>query len=221
MGTLVAVKKGAEVCLATNAWNLREPWLGGSLHATPHCIVKVGESYIGLASSVAFQTCLENILNGLQGKRIPALTSRQELFTFFNQIHETLRNESGMNPSYQPGQEFEWSPMNAIVINRSGIYRVDSSRGVYEFTRYWAYGSGEAFALGAMYASYDQDLSASEIAKKALAASSEFDGMGAIDPILVSIKIPTLVMSERPSSPSTRARREKSKTIKLRPRGSD
>lgn len=36
---------------------------------------------------------------------------------------------------------------NALIANTSGIYGVYSMREVFEFTQYWAIGSGHEFAL--------------------------------------------------------------------------
>jgi ATP-dependent HslUV protease, peptidase subunit HslV len=214
MGTLVAVRKEGQVCIGTNASNLREPWIRGALHSTPHCILKVGESYVGLASSVAYQQAFEHAIASLNPRRIPSLASRQEIYSFFTSLHETLRNSSGMNVAYQSNQEFEWSPMNAIIANRSGLYRVDSSRGVYEFTSYWAYGAAESFALGALYATYPiSEFSAQDIAVKSLEAASQFDSVATGDIITFVLQSPTLVMTTSYDTP--RPRRDRSKTIKL------
>jgi ATP-dependent HslUV protease subunit HslV len=49
-----------------------------------------------------------------------------------------------------------------------------------EFDRFWAIGSGANFALGAMYAVYDQLASAEEIAKMGIMAGAEFDSGSAL-----------------------------------------
>jgi ATP-dependent protease HslVU (ClpYQ) peptidase subunit len=48
-------------------------------------------------------------------------------------------------------------------------------REVYEFSRFWAIGSGRKFAMGAMHVAYEQNLSASQIAEIGIRAGCEFD----------------------------------------------
>jgi len=55
-----------------------------------------------------------------------------------------------------------------LIANKSGIYGLYSLRSVQEYAKYYALGSGYRYALGALAALYDQNLSATEIAKKAL-----------------------------------------------------
>ena len=62
-----------------------------------------------------------------------------------------------------------------LVANASGIYGVYSYREVFEFDRFWAIGSGRAFALGAMYADYDRLKTAREVAELGVRAGCEFD----------------------------------------------
>jgi ATP-dependent protease HslVU (ClpYQ) peptidase subunit len=48
-------------------------------------------------------------------------------------------------------------------------------REVYEFSRFWAIGSGRKFAMGAMHVAYGQDLDAHAIAEAGVRAGCEFD----------------------------------------------
>ncbi|MGD1922429.1 MAG: MFS transporter, partial [Pleurocapsa sp.] len=43
-----------------------------------------------------------------------------------------------------------------------------------EFSKFWAIGSGDRFALGALEVLYDRDLSAAEIARQAALAATKF-----------------------------------------------
>lgn len=177
MGTIVIVKKKSEIAIASDCCNVRDAALRNNINISHGCIVRFGESFVGLSSSVGFQQVFEELLNGW-AKPLPALSSREEIRAFFQQVHDILKHRSGMFVAYQQGQEFEWTPMNALVGNASGIYKVDSTRAVYEFTKFWALGSGEPLALGAMAAVFDRVESADEIARVALAAVAtlEIDG---------------------------------------------
>ena len=48
-------------------------------------------------------------------------------------------------------------------------------REVYEYSSFWATGSGSPYALGAMHAVYDRYDSAQSIAEAGVAAGAEFD----------------------------------------------
>jgi ATP-dependent protease HslVU (ClpYQ) peptidase subunit len=52
---------------------------------------------------------------------------------------------------------------------------VYSYREVFSFDRFWAIGSGRAFALGAMYTCYDRAKTAREVVEAGVGAGCEFD----------------------------------------------
>ncbi len=84
-----------------------------------------------------------------------------------------------MNAEDEEDDPYESSQIELLVMNARGIYGLLALREVYEYTRFWALGSGSEFALGAMYAVYDYDLAASEIAEIGVRAGIEFDGNSA------------------------------------------
>ena len=53
-----------------------------------------------------------------------------------------------------------------------GVY---SYREVFEFDRFWAIGSGRAFALGAMFAHWDKARTARDLVEAGVRAGCEFD----------------------------------------------
>ena len=65
--------------------------------------------------------------------------------------------------------------MTALVANAHGIFGVYSMREVFEYTRFWAVGSGREFAIGAMYALYPKLRTAEAIAKAGIDAGATFD----------------------------------------------
>jgi ATP-dependent protease HslVU (ClpYQ) peptidase subunit len=65
--------------------------------------------------------------------------------------------------------------MMVVMANPHGIFGVYPMREVYEFSRFWAIGSGRKFAMGALFAAYDSDLSALELAELGVKAGCEFD----------------------------------------------
>ena len=65
--------------------------------------------------------------------------------------------------------------MTALVANEHGIFGVYSMREVFEYTQFWAVGSGREFALGAMYALYPRLRTAAAIARAGIEAGATFD----------------------------------------------
>src|SRR6266540_2973034 len=59
--------------------------------------------------------------------------------------------------------------------SKGGIFDVYSMREVFEYTKFWAAGSGREFALGAMYAQYPRLKSAAAIAQAGVEAGATFD----------------------------------------------
>jgi ATP-dependent HslUV protease subunit HslV len=195
MGTLVAVIKDGEGCIASDSLNVRDTSLRPEINGNHSCIIRVGEAYLGLASSVAYQQAFESVLQNIFGRSVPALTTRDEIFRFFSRMHEVMRGSTFMNVIYQQGQEFEWSPLSALIVSRGGLFKVDSARGVYALKKFWALGTGENYALGALQALYDADLDSEEIARNALSAVTEFDQLSGRQ------FLPYSIASTRPTPP--------------------
>jgi ATP-dependent protease HslVU (ClpYQ) peptidase subunit len=71
--------------------------------------------------------------------------------------------------------------MDVLIVNPQGIFGVAAHRTVQEFSRFYAYGSGSDYALGALFSAYDDPRrDAEQLARHAIEAAVEFDdGTGA------------------------------------------
>jgi ATP-dependent HslUV protease subunit HslV len=87
------------------------------------------------------------------------LGSRMEVYETFRRLHPVLKEHAFLNPKEDEDDPYESSQIQALIANSSGIYGVYSYREVFEFDRFWAAGSGRSFALGAMHALYESELS--------------------------------------------------------------
>ena len=65
--------------------------------------------------------------------------------------------------------------MDALIINRNGIFGLYSLREVDQYSRFWAVGSGADFALGAMLIAYDACDDAEAVARAGIEAGACFD----------------------------------------------
>jgi ATP-dependent HslUV protease, peptidase subunit HslV len=137
-------------------------------------LFKVGDSWIGMAGTVAHFPVLRRALNALPADELK-LHSRDEVFDTFLKLHPKLKENFFMNSKEDDDDPYESMQFTALIANPSGIFGVYSYREVFEFDRFWGIGTGRAFALGAMHATADKVKSARELAEIGVRAGSEFD----------------------------------------------
>ncbi|HEU4621805.1 MAG TPA: MFS transporter [Burkholderiaceae bacterium] len=173
MTTVVVVRKGREIAIAADSLVTFGETRLSSTYEVNRKIIRVGDSYLGLAGSTAHFVVLERALTSLGDEC--RLGSRDEVFTTFQRIHPILKEKFYLNPKEDDDDPYESSQITCVIANASGIYGVYSYREVFAFERFWGIGSGRSFALGAMYASYDKLKSAEKIARAGIEAGIEFD----------------------------------------------
>ena len=174
MTTVVVVRKGTQVALASDSLVTFGDTRLAHGYEDNDKLFKVGDSWIGMAGTTAHFPVLRRVLNGLPKDELK-LHSRDEVFDTFLKVHPKLKEAFFLNTKEEDADPYESSQFTALIANASGIYGVYSYREVFEFDRFWAIGSGRAFALGAMYGAYDGRLSAREIADLGVRAGCEFD----------------------------------------------
>jgi ATP-dependent HslUV protease, peptidase subunit HslV len=187
MTTIVVVKKGAEIAIASDALvTFGETRLPHGYEMNEK-IFKVRDSYIGLAGSTAHFSVFAQALTHL-GDEVQ-LNSRQEIFNTFQRLHPVLKERFFLNPKEEDSDPYESSQITALIANASGIYGVYSYREVFSFDRFWGIGSGRSFALGAMYAAYERTASARRVAEIGVKAGAEFDKSSALPARVFSIDL--------------------------------
>jgi ATP-dependent HslUV protease, peptidase subunit HslV len=137
-------------------------------------LFQVGESWFGMSGTTAHFPVLRKALTLLPPDELK-LESRDDVFDTFLKLHPKLKDQFFLNTKEEDADPYESSQFTVLVANASGIYGVYSYREVFEFDRFWAIGSGRAFALGAMYAQYDRLKTAREVAELGVLAGCEFD----------------------------------------------
>ncbi|MDP6839246.1 MAG: MFS transporter, partial [Planctomycetota bacterium] len=70
---------------------------------------------------------------------------------------------------------FDSLQMECLLANPSGIYGIYPLRSIQAYRRYYAFGSGAAYALGAMHARYESAADAQQIARVGLEAAAALD----------------------------------------------
>ncbi len=173
MTTLVVVRKGEEIAIAADSLTtFGDTRLSAEFDSSFDKIVQHGDTFIGLCGSAAHQLVFENLLNG---NREYDFSSKAAIFETFRKLHPILKERHFLNPKEEEDDPYESTQITALIANPRGICGVYSMREVFEYTRFWAAGSGRDFALGAMHAAYDQDQSAAQIAQLGIEAGATFD----------------------------------------------
>lgn len=181
MSTLVVVKKNGVACIAADTLTCFGSKKQFAIYdAHPNKIQPVGDSYLGLVGSAAHDLVVKSIFS--REKKIPSFQNRLEIFEFVRKLHPRLKEEYFLNPKEEDDDPYESSQMDMFIANRYGIFGIFSLREVFEYQKFWAIGSGNEYALGAMYATYEHLDSAEAIAKVGIEAGIEFDD-GSASPI--------------------------------------
>lgn len=173
MTTIVAVRKnGIAALCADSLTTFGDTRLSSHFDADHDKIFRYNDSWIGICGSAAHDVVLKSLFARNRHFR---LNSRLEIYESFRKLHPMLKEEAFLNPKEEDDDPYESSQITALIANPSGIFGIYSLREVFEYTHYWAIGSGRDFALGAMHAVYDQLDDAEAIARTGVQAGAQFD----------------------------------------------
>ena len=177
MSTIVIARKENRACIAadtlTSFGELRQH---SRYEKNGGKILVDGENYIGIVGSAAHELVLESLLDQVEHD----FSSRRSIFESLRRMHTLLKDEYFLNPKEEGDDPYESSRIDALIANRRGIFAVFALREVFEYSKFWAVGSGGDFALGAMHAVYERDgFGAEEIARAGVAAGVEFNNASA------------------------------------------
>jgi ATP-dependent HslUV protease, peptidase subunit HslV len=174
MTTVVVARKGNTVAIAADTLvTFGDTRLGHSYEANLK-MFRAGDSWIGMAGTTAHFPVVRRALASLPPEELK-LHSRDQVFETFLKLHPKLKENFFLNTKEEDADPYESSQFTALIANHSGIFGVYSYREVFEFDRFWGIGTGRAFALGAMFASYDKAKTAREVAEIGVRAGCEFD----------------------------------------------
>src|SRR5215471_1315241 len=187
MTTLVAVRKNDEIAIAADSLTtVGETRLSADFDRTSDKIVHYNGTYIGLCGSAAHQLVFQSLL-AKQGDL--DFSNKGAIFETFRLLHPILKEQHFLNPKEEEDDPYESTQVTALVANEHGIFGVYSMREVFEYTRYWAVGSGREFALGAMHAQYARLRSAAAIAKAGIEAGATFDKNSGLPMTLYTVSL--------------------------------
>ena len=151
MTTLVVVRKNHVAAIAADSLTtFGDTRLSAEFDRTYDKIVHYKGNYIGLCGSAAHQLVFESLLAKQDDLDF---STKRAIFETFRKLHPILKEQHFLNPKEEEDDPYESTQVTALIANPNGIFGVYSMREVFEYTRFWAVGSGREFALGAMHSS--------------------------------------------------------------------
>ena len=187
MTTLVAVRKNDEITIAADSLTtFGDTRLSARFDRTPDKIVRYRDTCIGLCGSAAHQLVFESLLAKHEDLDF---SNKAAIFETFRKLHPILKEQHFLNPKEEDDDPYESTQITALVANPHGIFGVYSMREVFEYTQFWAVGSGREFALGAMYTQYSRLRTSAAIARAGIDAGATFDKNSALPMTLYTIAI--------------------------------
>jgi ATP-dependent HslUV protease subunit HslV len=178
MTTLVAVRKNDQIAIAADTLTtFGDTRLSAEFDRSPDKIVRYQDTYIGLCGSAAHQLVFESLL---AARPDLDFSTRRGIFETIRLLHPILKEQHFLNPKEEEDDPYESTQITALVASAHGIFGVFSMREVFEYTRFWAVGSGREYALGAMHAHYPRLKTAEAIARAGIEAGATFDRNSAL-----------------------------------------
>ncbi len=174
MSIIVSVSKGgAGVMAADSLVTLGERRIPAE-PATVSKIRRVG----GALLAVAGWNVYDDLMNAhLSSREVVDLSNRAAIFKFFNEFWRALHSDFAFVNDSVDAADSPFGSLDStfLVQNASGIFFVTSDMGVLPFQKYYAIGSGAAYALGALEALYNSSMDAEQIARRAVEIAIALD----------------------------------------------
>ena len=198
MSTIVVVKKNNKVAIAADTLSTMGSTKSDNKYiANSEKIVRFGNSYIGIVGSSAHSHVIESLMRKYPKKL--SFNGVSEIFETYLRIHPILKDEYYLKTDEGKDGDYESSQIVALIANPYGIFGVFSWRDVDEYNRFWAIGSGDEYALGAMYAAYERIDDVEEIARIGVSAGCEFDDGSGLPCTSYSIVLCESISADRKS----------------------
>lgn len=186
MTTIVIVRKDDDLVIAADSLTtFGDTRLPADHDRAYDKIVQYRGTYIGLCGSAAHQLVFASLLR----RQEPLdFSDKYAIFETFRKLHPILKEQHFLNPKEEEDDPYESTQITALIANAHGIFGVYSMREVFEYTRFWAAGTGREFALGAMQAMYPRLPTAEAIARAGIEAGAEFDKNSALPMTLYTVR---------------------------------
>jgi len=189
MTTVAVVKKNGYAAIAADTLTVFGNMKESAEYIVNHGkIFKYRDNYIGLSGWGVAQHALEDFLG--RTKKEISFAGTSEIFRAGLLIHREMKENYFLRSEGNETDAFETSQSDILIINPNGIFALTEYRYVQEFAKFYSYGSGGDYALGAMFASYDDESkSAEDIAGIGVSAGIEFDDASGLPIDCYSVKL--------------------------------
>lgn len=190
MSTVVVVRKNGVACIAADSLtSYGDLKLSSTYDLYSEKIQTFEGTHLSIVGSAAHTLVIESLLK--HEEFFPDFSSREEIFKTFSNVHRELKENYFLNTKDDEDDPYESSHIDALAINEFGIFGIYAMREVYEYSRFWATGSGSPYALGAMHAVYERYDSAETIAEAGVMAGAEFDNASSMPMTMRNITLKT------------------------------
>ena len=136
-------------------------------------LLRVNDSVIGIVGWTAMSTMLETIVS--EKAELFVMDDRKKIYRSLMKLHEEMKENYYLETDEHKSQPVESLQLDALIINRNGIFEIGSYREVNQYLRFWAIGSGSRYSLGAMEALYAKAIEAKELVEAGVNAAAKFD----------------------------------------------
>lgn len=179
MSTIVAVENNGKVCIAADSLTtFGEVRQSNEYDLTSEKILQHEQNYIGIVGSAAHHLVMKHVLE--TESSLINFQSPLDIYKTFLNLHPILKQQYFLNPKDEDDDAYESSRIDALIVNKKGIFGVYALREVFQYKNFWAIGAGSEIALGALYAMYKTESDPEKIATCAIEASAEFHTSSAL-----------------------------------------
>lgn len=174
MTTVVVTKKSGIACIAADTLaTYGDTEESADLIANSDKLVRVADAWAAPTGPASAQLVIRHFASTYE--ELPHLDDVDGIFDFLTQFQRALRDEYFVHGKEDGADDFESMRMEILIASPGGIFGCYPERSVQEFTKFYAFGSGAEYALGAMRVAWDTAMSAEEVARVGIETAAKFD----------------------------------------------
>ncbi len=180
MSTVTIVRKNNQIAICADSLTKYGSEKNSAKYIVNHQkIIKINDSFLAITGPQSGHIALKDYFNKeLQNKdHAVDFSSIEAIFQTWLKLHQSLKEDYHLNPDKNEEEaQFESCAMDILIANQHGAFGVSAFRDIQEFTKFYAYGNGNEYALGAMFTKFDDpNLTAADIAQIGVTAAAEFN----------------------------------------------
>ena len=186
MSTVVVVKKDRQIAIAADTLTkLDRMYESAEYVVSSSKILRLGENYIAQVGHASLSLIWRRHFAEQTELK---LDSTDAIFDVARGFHKVLEDDYYLNTYGGAADQFESSSAQYLIANSYGIFGLYALRSVQEYSKFYSFGSGSEFALGAMEALHSLNFSSEEIARKAVECAAKFDDSTGLPVEIYTIK---------------------------------